>query len=474
MVTLDWEKSTLDWEMATLDWEMVTLDWEKSTLDWEMATLDWEKSTLDWEMATLDWEKSTLDWEMATLDWEMTTLDWERSTLDWADLPWADLTWTDLPSTDLPSTELPSTELPSTELPSTDLTLTDLTLTDLPSTDLPSTDLTSTDLTSTDLLSTDLTLTDLTRTDLTWADLTCTDQYEFIYRFVAEMFQKELARGLHDHQNLAKEPRASHSQHLSQPPLSKPLISPKPLSASSLPELGPRPPAAKSMPREGPANETYAAVARTKTGAGGVLVPPKASPPPARPAVGCAYENLAPVGQPALEALLYSTVIVKDMPRPAKPRSHPEAPPKAKETHSSPAAISYAMIDFGPAGLDPQGSPATSSDVASEYWAPTLPERTADSYVVLDADESGASSYSSNHENNKRSSNLSNVFKLGHPGNAARNASVATDDSYEDVSGASSPVVSRFSSSNGLGFNSRVSKPKGPRPCPEAWALYGQ
>ncbi|XP_078393939.1 uncharacterized protein LOC144677789 isoform X2 [Cetorhinus maximus] len=229
------------------------------------------------------------------------------------------------------------------------------------------------------------------------------------------------------------------------------------------------------MPREGPACETYAVVGRPKSGAGPVLVPPKASPPPARPAAGCEYENLDQAGEPARDALLYSTVIVKAAPRRPRQHGHPEASPKAKEPHGSPPANSYAAIAFGQACPDPRGSPspATGSDVASEYWAPSLPKRTADSYVVLDADESEASSYSSSHENNRRSSNLINAFKMGLPGNAARNASVATDDSYEDVSGASS-VVSGFSTSNGLGFNSRVSKPKGPRPCPEAWALYGQ
>ncbi|XP_078393938.1 uncharacterized protein LOC144677789 isoform X1 [Cetorhinus maximus] len=168
------------------------------------------------------------------------------------------------------------------------------------------------------------------------------------------------------------------------------------------------------MPREGPACETYAVVGRPKSGAGPVLVPPKASPPPARPAAGCEYENLDQAGEPARDALLYSTVIVKAAPRRPRQHGHPEASPKAKEPHGSPPANSYAAIAFGQACPDPRGSPspATGSDVASEYWAPSLPKRTADSYVVLDADESEASSYSSSHENNRRSSNLINAFKM--------------------------------------------------------------
>ncbi|XP_072344098.1 tyrosine-protein phosphatase non-receptor type 18 [Scyliorhinus torazame] len=306
------------------------------------------------------------------------------------------------------------------------------------------------------------------------------DQYEFIYRIVAQLFQKALANSDHNYENLRKDRRPSEVPGLRQPPLVRSPKSTKRPSGCIPPAISPRLLTTESMPKEAPVGDTYAVVARPKSG-GGVVGTQRPSAPIAQVSAGCEYENLAEGERPVRETSLYTTVIVKEVPRPPAPTqthyAHTDRSPKAKEASSasSQATIPYTTIDFGQPRRDSRGSaaPATSKAVDSESCAPSLPERTADSYIVQDADQSGACSNSSS--DSKRSSKLLNVFKMGYLGNPVRKeAADNADDGYEDVSDISTAAVSSFSAANGLGFNSRVSKPKGPRPPPELWAMYGQ
>ncbi|XP_038638005.1 tyrosine-protein phosphatase non-receptor type 18 isoform X2 [Scyliorhinus canicula] len=306
------------------------------------------------------------------------------------------------------------------------------------------------------------------------------DQYEFIYRIVAQLFQTVLANSDHNYENLRKDRRPSEVPGVRQPPLVKSPKSPKRPSGCIPPAISPRPLTTESMPKEGPVGDTYAVVARPKSG-GGVVGAQRPSAPVSQVSAGCEYENLAEGGRPVRETSLYTTVIVKEVPRPsASPQTqyaHIDHSPKAKGASSScpQATISYSAIDFGQPRQDARGSPApaTSKAADSEGLAPSLPERTADSYIVQDADESGACSNSGS--DSKRSSKLLNVFKMGFPGNPVRKESANNaDDGYEDVGDVTTAAASSFSAANGLGFNSRVSKPKGPRPPPELWAVYGQ
>ncbi|XP_078065004.1 tyrosine-protein phosphatase non-receptor type 18-like, partial [Mustelus asterias] len=215
------------------------------------------------------------------------------------------------------------------------------------------------------------------------------DQYEFIYRIVAQMFRKVLENSKPDYENWSKDLRPSLGPSVRQTPLLKPAPSPKPPSTHVAPALGPRPHTTEPMPKEGAACDTYAVVARPKSGVGAGQKPPAH---PSQASAGCNYENLAQGAMPNRETSLYSTVIVKEVPRPAAATTqtryaHADPSPKAQEAHGSGMVPAYATLDFGQPGSNSRGSPSSvpHDAVDTESWAPSLPVRTADSYIVQNA-----------------------------------------------------------------------------------------
>ncbi|XP_048382017.1 tyrosine-protein phosphatase non-receptor type 18 isoform X2 [Stegostoma tigrinum] len=285
------------------------------------------------------------------------------------------------------------------------------------------------------------------------------DQYEFTYRIIAEMFQRELEAAEHDYENLEKDGRPCGALDVRQPPPPKAAASSEPRS----PALGAQAPG--SMASQGAAGATYAAVGRRREGGDPRPVSSYVLPSSS----GCAYENLGQApGRPLSSSASssYSAVGFDNGPR-VLPQTtqctnlHPLSTPAAAPHIST---ISYSTIAFGQQGSEP----ISHTDEDTAEWAPSLPERTADSYVIQDPGEVPASSPVMDSRN--RTSKLPGPFKpavLG--GIEKKGATPSSDAAYEDVAGLS--IASSFSSS-GLGFNARVAKPKGPRPPPEAWAVY--
>ncbi|XP_062891142.1 tyrosine-protein phosphatase non-receptor type 18 isoform X4 [Mobula hypostoma] len=276
------------------------------------------------------------------------------------------------------------------------------------------------------------------------------DQYHFVYRIVAEMFRKELEARTPRYQNWKAAEQTQPEGK--QPAASKPALLPKP---QSQPRGRSSQPAAAAMSGQG--TDTYAVVSR--------LRPVSGAPSTHSPSAGGIpeYVNVSEGPVPAPRCL-YSNVASDDLrvQTPASPvyaqRRSGGVPAEEGGTRTN-----YTTVRFST-------EPTSCPDGSGEDRAPSLPNRTADSFVVEDQDLSRASSFSSTDGIN--SGKLHNALRMAFTGSLkkgelrASEPQADTNDGYEDISD--------IKRTPRLDFNFRVSKPKGPRDPPLEWAQYGR
>lgn len=243
------------------------------------------------------------------------------------------------------------------------------------------------------------------------------DQYHFVYKIVGEMFRRELETKSSLYANWEQTSQPTQRDGVEKLHLveKKPVPLPKPK----------RPPHPQGM-----MSDTYASVSRQR------------SPPTAD--ASC-YVNVAPPPPPPPQP----------KPRARTPSLSPSTPP----------TLNYSALSFP----SPQpGNVGNSGKVEDEQWAPSLPQRTADSYLVEAASLSRESSFSSN--DGIPSGTIHSARKMVFPGTSPEKkvptATERFDDGYEDIT--------NIIKATGLGFNTRVKKPKGPRDPPTEWSLYGR
>ncbi|XP_059815837.1 tyrosine-protein phosphatase non-receptor type 18-like [Hypanus sabinus] len=271
------------------------------------------------------------------------------------------------------------------------------------------------------------------------------DQYHFVYRIVAEMFRRQLESRTPHYQNWKATEQTQPEGK--QPAASKPALLPKPRRQPRA--RSPQPPAAAMS---GQGTETYAMVSRLRPVSGG---PPPTHLPSAGGTPAYAKRPEGPVPTPRH---LYSNVVGEDqrVQTPASP-VYAQMRPGGVLAAGEGSSTNYSTIQFS-------SEPASGPDGSGEDWAPSLPNRTADSFLVDDQDLSRASSFSST--DGISSGKLRNAFRMAFTGSPKKAAEPDIDDGYEDID----DIIKAPK----LGFNFRVSKPKGPRDPPLEWAQYGR
>ncbi|XP_033858268.3 tyrosine-protein phosphatase non-receptor type 18-like isoform X1 [Acipenser ruthenus] len=262
------------------------------------------------------------------------------------------------------------------------------------------------------------------------------EQYEFVYHTVAQMFQKALKCHGNSYENLNEDRVCLYDDVESLNQAKKPL-SPSPTKTSKLqpskPPLKPRP----SLPSlHKNMSDTYAVVNKTKRRVPSDN-PTAATISPTSPKTNHEYDNEEGVSKnrqpPDLDAL-YSRV---------KPKARfPSSPNEQAAPPVFPSVPVY----------EPTSSPPLKGVDAS------LQERgTYDNGSGRNSSCLGSLSH-----NHRKDGSLSSLSKKSA-------VSQSTDDNYEYVTG-SSQGTPNCSKANGLGFNCRVGKPKGPRDPPFEWS----
>ncbi|KAJ1095571.1 hypothetical protein NDU88_000732 [Pleurodeles waltl] len=295
------------------------------------------------------------------------------------------------------------------------------------------------------------------------------EQYEFVYHAVAEMFTKELkSRTSLCYENVSR-PENKSSQLYDDVGSLKAELRTLPQAKRESYSRSTSVPSEQAPRRRTEMSETYAVVNKVRTG------PPRVGSSPAtmeaRTPPTPAQYNIRPQSNSggASAAPVYSAVRPKSK-MCASPPSEGQAldggwaaPPNyslagAPAFQEKPPENNYATLYIRGADTEERGSHSGSrlSDVPSS-WSERVDPSVA------------APQGSASKGNNKFRNFLHAGFTSASPKKGTLSASESID-SYEEVPDASRCTLINQSLTNGLGFNQRIGRPKGPRDPPAEWS----
>ncbi|XP_078520802.1 tyrosine-protein phosphatase non-receptor type 18 [Lissotriton helveticus] len=302
------------------------------------------------------------------------------------------------------------------------------------------------------------------------------EQYEFVYHAVAEMFKKELkSRTVHCYENVSRTESKSAQLYDDVGSLKAELRTLPPAKrgsysrSTSVPADQTAQPVGERAPRlSKDMSETYAVVNKARTAPPRVGSSPETRRPPP-PATH--YDNIRPLSSPGgpSAAPVYSTVRPKSKVS-ASPTLEGQtlngswaAPPSyslagAPTIQEKPQENNYATLYIRGAETEERGSHSGSrlSDVPSS-WSERV-------------DPSAASPQGSASKGNNKFLNFLHAGFIPAPPKKGSLSTSESIDSYEDIPDPSRCASANQSLTNGLGFNQRIGRPKGPRDPPAEWS----
>nr|XP_033779150.1 tyrosine-protein phosphatase non-receptor type 18 isoform X2 [Geotrypetes seraphini] len=288
------------------------------------------------------------------------------------------------------------------------------------------------------------------------------EQYEFVYHAVVEMFRKKLSDSNVNYENLKENKIPFYDDAVSLRTDRRAKLTPFKASSNSRNTSVSAEPALQSLPNTRHTqimNDTYAVVNKFKKG---TASPGQGDARCQLPSVK--YDNVPVLGQGSLDQVVYSSV----RPRSRICTSSTLPLDTNRLDGNQPVQSSYCLA--GPPA--PQEKPlgnnyAPDTDTREEggtnegTWAYSIP--------AYQAEKDPSPCQNTQAKSSKLRQFLPSVLMSAGKKAAATSGSLSLED-YEDVPDPTKSSKSSLSPGNGLGFNYRIGKPKGPRDPPAEWS----